>query len=77
MTHQCNTSTLGSGAEEGYFDMLLAKELGVFENCIPRWLTDARAVVLQRVNDTNASASIDVDFVPKLNKQENWPGSNR
>lgn len=57
--------------------MLLAKELGVFVKRVPCWLTDARAVVLKRVNDMNASASIDVDFVPKLNKQEIWPRSKR
>jgi hypothetical protein len=69
VTHQCNTSTLGSGAEESDFDLLFAKELGVFVKCVPRRLTDARAVVLQRVNDTNASASIDVNFVPEADEK--------
>jgi hypothetical protein len=77
VTHQCNTSALGSGAEESYFDLLLAKDLGVFVDRVPRWLADGRAIVLQRVNDTNASASIDVHFVPKLNKEEVWPRTNR
>lgn len=68
VTHQCNTSTLRSGAEESDFDVLVAKDLGVFVNCVPRWLTDARAVVLHRVDDANASTSIDVDLVPGSSK---------
>ena len=75
MTHQCNTSTLGSGAEEGDFDLLIAEDLGVFVNGVPCWLTDSRAVVLQRIDDVNATASIYIDFVPEMNKSENWPWS--
>ena len=73
MTHQCNTSTLGSGAEEGDFDLLIAEDLRVFVNGVPCWLTDSRAVVLQRIDDVNATASIYIDFVPEMNKSENWP----
>jgi hypothetical protein len=68
VTHQRNTSTLRSGAEESDFDMLLAENLGVFVNRVPRRLTDGRAVVLHRVDDVNAPSSIDIDLVPKLDK---------
>jgi hypothetical protein len=57
---------LGSGAEESDFDVLVTKDLGILVNRIPCWLTNACAIVLQGVDDFNAPASIDVDFVPEV-----------
>ena len=63
MTHEGDTSSLGGGAEEGNLGLFIAKDLCVMENRVPGRLAHGCAIILNGVDDANASGRVWLDFV--------------
>ena len=68
VSHEGNSSTLRSRAEESNLGLLVPQDFCVMKYGIERGWADLRAIVLIRINNADSSSCIGFDFIPIISR---------
>lgn len=69
MSHESDTSTLRSRAEEGNLGLLVPQDLCIVKHRLECGLANRGAIILIRIDDTDPSSRIGFDFIPEHTDQ--------